>query len=93
MNDGCLALDAWLLAAGAVGVVVVVADKRRARTGRRRVPELVFHALGLLGSYGVILAMWLVRHKTRKPRFLVPFMAANVLSLAWVIALGIRLNC
>jgi uncharacterized membrane protein YsdA (DUF1294 family) len=77
----------WLAAASAVGFAVAVADKGRARRGAGRVPEAAFHALALLGGWpGEAIAFALVRHKTRKPRFLVPFWicaVANVAVLAW----------
>jgi uncharacterized membrane protein YsdA (DUF1294 family) len=80
---------AWLAAASLVGFAAALADKRRARRGRRRVPEKAFHALALLGGWpGELLAFALVRHKTRKPRFLAPFIACSLLNvgalaLAW----------
>ena len=54
-----------ILAFGAFG-----ADKRRARLGKRRVPEarlMLYAALG--GAVGAILGMAVFRHKTRKPKF------------------------
>ena len=79
----------WLAAASVVGFAMAVADKRRARRGRGRVPEAAFHALALLGGWpGELLGFAIMRHKTRKPRFLVPFVLwslANVavLAFAW----------
>lgn len=77
----------WLAAASLVGLAGAVADKRRARRGRGRVPEAVFHALALLGGWpGALLGFLAVRHKTSKPRFLAPFLlcaGANGVLLAW----------
>lgn len=77
----------WLACAGLVGFLAAVADKRRARRGRHRVPELAFHALALLGGWpGELLGFAVARHKTRKPRFLAPFVLcalANAALLAW----------
>lgn len=78
---------AWLVAASAVGATAVAIDKARARRGSRRISEASLHALALLGAWpGELLAMLAVRHKTRKPAFLVPFAlcaAANAILVAW----------
>lgn len=80
-----LALWAWLAAASGVGFAAAVADKRRARKGRGRVPEAAFHALALLGGWpGELLAFAVARHKTRKPRFLAVFALCALLDVAAV---------
>jgi uncharacterized membrane protein YsdA (DUF1294 family) len=80
-------LLAWLAAASLVGLVAAVGDKRRARRGQGRVPEAALLALALLGGWpGELLAFLAVRHKTRKPRFLAPFLlcaVANAAAVAW----------
>lgn len=80
-------LAIWLASASLVGFASAVADKRRARRGKGRVPEAAFHALALLGGWpGEAAAFLLVRHKTRKARFLAVFLAcsaANAALLAW----------
>jgi len=77
----------WVAAASVVGAVAAVADKRRARRGRGRVPEAALLALALLGGWpGEALAFLLARHKTRKPAFLLPFAlcaVANAVAFAW----------
>ena len=79
----------WLAAASAVAFALALADKRRARRGAGRVPEAVFHALALLGGWpGALLGFALARHKTRKVRFLAPFILwslanAALLAYAW----------
>lgn len=74
---------AWLAAANLVGLVAAVADKRRARRGAGRVPEAALLAVALLGGWvGEVLAFLVVRHKTRKPRFLVPFALCALANLA-----------
>lgn len=86
-----VAFAVWLACASLVGLVAVVADKRRARRGRGRVPEAAFHALALLGGWpGELLGFLLVRHKTRKPSFLAAFAVcalASCVLLAWTLGL------
>ena len=49
-------------------------DKKRAGSGRRRVPEFNLHLAELLGGWpGALLAQRIVRHKTAKTRYQVVF--------------------
>lgn len=59
---------AWVVTVSAAGLLLMAHDKRAARRGQWRVPERVLMSVGLLGGTpGLITAMWLLRHKTRKP--------------------------
>jgi uncharacterized membrane protein YsdA (DUF1294 family)/cold shock CspA family protein len=65
-------------------------DKRRAGLGDRRVPEAALLGLALIGgSPSAMMAMFVLRHKTRKPAFLIPF-ALIVLAQALAIAAWLR---
>lgn len=55
-----------------ISIAVTISDKRRARKKKQRVPELtliLFSAMG--GSVGMYITMLIIRHKTRKPKFMV----------------------
>ncbi len=88
---------AWtvLLGLNAGGMWLVRHDKRQAqlhggRANRRanqrgndRIPEATFHTLAMFGAGpGMLAAMWAIRHKTRKPRFMVPFVLAMAVGVA-----------
>lgn len=86
----------WLaiaLALYAVASVVTFAvfawDKRAAARSARRVPERALHALELLGGWpGALAAMWLLRHKNRKPAYwLVTALIVIAHGAAWALLL------
>ena len=63
---------AYLLLASVVGFAVCAADKRRAEKRMRRVPERTLFLLAAAGgSFGVLLGMLCLRHKTRHRSFTV----------------------
>jgi len=74
---------AWLGAIGAVTWAAYAWDKRRAALGERRVRESVLLGLALIGgSPAAAVAMFTLRHKTRKPRFLAGFAAVVAVQVA-----------
>ena len=78
-------LSFYLLIINAVGVVIMLTDKRRAQKKLWRVPEATLFTIAILGgSIGVLLGMRLFRHKTRKPRFYIgiSLLLASQLALA-----------
>lgn len=78
----------WLLLANLLAFALMGFDKRRARRGGRRVAELTFFSLALLGgSLGAILGMYAFRHKTRHWYFRcgLPAILAGQLALVWLV--------
>lgn len=62
----------YLLIINALGLLLMLADKLRAKNSQWRIPEatlLVVAAAG--GSVGSLAGMHLFRHKTRRPKFTV----------------------
>lgn len=60
----------YLLIINAAGFLCMLADKYRARKNLWRIPERMLIAIAVLGgSIGVLLGMYMVRHKTKHPRF------------------------
>lgn len=73
----------WLVLISLISIIVTVADKSAARRGRRRVPErtlLLLAALG--GAVAMYITMHLIRHKTRKAKFMVGIPAIFLSELA-----------
>ena len=87
-------VGAWLLATGTVTLALYAWDKARARSsaGRRgkRVPERVLLGMGLMGGApAALIAMRLLRHKTRHSRFWVTNGAA---AAVWLVLLALSLT-
>lgn len=76
-------LAAWVGLASLATFAAYALDKAAARAGRWRTPEATLHLLGLAGGWpGGLLAQAWLRHKTRKPAFLVVFWLTAVASAA-----------
>ena len=88
-------LSFYLLTINAVGVVIMLTDKRRARKKLWRIPESTLLTVALLGgSAGTLAGMRLFHHKTRKPKFSIgiPLILALQLFLAGALLLpGVRI--
>ena len=63
---------AWLIAAAIVAFLVTLWDKNRARRREWRVQESTLWLIALLGGSAVMfLTMLVIRHKTRRTKFMV----------------------
>lgn len=82
----------YLLGLNAVTFTLMGVDKHRAKRGGRRVAELTFFSLALLGgSVGGILGMYAFRHKTRHWyfRYGLPALLLAQLACLWFIVYGV----
>lgn len=62
----------YLILVNAFALVLMLADKVRAKKKLWRVPEAVLFIIALIGgSLGIWAGMYLCRHKTRKPKFVI----------------------
>ena len=80
----------YLLIINAVGLALMLIDKRKAIKNAWRIPEKVLLGTALLGgSLGTLFGMYAVRHKTRKPAFFVGIPVMLILQIAligiWII--------
>ena len=74
MNPLPLLIVALVTVLNLVSFFLMASDKRRARAGRRRIPEkTLFLSAGCFGALGGVLGMFLCHHKTRHWYFRVFF--------------------
>ena len=72
----------WYFAWSMLAFFVFMADKRAARRHRRRVPERTLHLTEVLGGFpGAFIAIFMLRHKSSKPSFLIVSIFASVVNL------------
>ena len=80
-----ISVGAIYLAASVAAFMAYRGDKAAAMRGGRRTPEATLHLLGLIGGWpGALLAQRILRHKTRKLSFQVPFWGTVLLN-CWAI--------
>jgi uncharacterized membrane protein YsdA (DUF1294 family) len=92
-------LEVYWLAPYYVGSVltygVYVQDKTAAQNAGRRIPESTLHLMSLAGGWpGALIAQVLLRHKTRKPSFLIGYwltVIVNCISLGVIVGKGVPL--
>lgn len=73
----------YLLIMNALGFLLMLADKRRARKNRWRIPERTLMTVAALGgSVGSLLGMYTFRHKTRHRKFALGIPALLVAQIA-----------
>lgn len=81
----------YLLIINAVGALLMIVDKSRARKKLRRISEINLFTVAIVGgALGEIIGMYLVRHKTRHLKFTIglPVMVAvHVLLAVWLFLL------
>lgn len=74
----------YLLIINAVGYLLMLVDKYKAKKNLWRIPEATLMGIAVLGgSIGSLLGMYSVRHKTRHPKFTlgIPLILAVQLAL------------
>ena len=78
-----LVIVLWLVCFNLFAFIQMGADKRKARLGRRRIPEKrLFLPVILFGSVGGILGMRLFHHKTRHKKFRFGFPSLLIVHIA-----------
>ncbi len=80
-----LVLKVYLVLINALGLVLMCADKQKAKRGKWRIPEATLMAVAALGgSLGSLVGMRLFHHKTKHPKFYlgVPLLLALHIAIA-----------
>ena len=81
-------LLAYLLIINAAGLLLMLTDKWKARKNRLRIPEATLMTVATLGgSTGILLGMYLFRHKTLHPKFTlgIPLiLALQIVAATWI---------
>ena len=76
-------LASYLVPLNLAAFIMMWADKRRARKGRRRIPEATLFSVAVLGgSLGAIAGMYAFRHKTKHRSFVYGMPAILIAQLA-----------
>ncbi len=88
MEIGYESLAIGILVWNLITFLIMGLDKRKAIKQRRRISESTLLALAfLLGAPGVLIAMFVFRHKTKKPLFLVLVPLALIENVLLVVGL------
>lgn len=83
-----LVLYGWVILANVLAVFVTAFDKWAAKSRRFRVPENTLLLLAAVGGSGaMLLTMWLIRHKTRRAKFMLGLPAIILLQGAALVLL------
>lgn len=81
----------YLLIINAAGFLVMTIDKLYAKKNMRRVPERTLLGVAAIGgSIGVLLAMHIVRHKTKHMKFVIGVPLILICQIALVVWLLLR---
>ena len=72
----------YIIAINLITFLAMLIDKRKAKKGSWRIKESTLLTMGLIGgSIGGIAGMYIFRHKTQKPRFILLFPTMLVLQI------------
>lgn len=78
----------YLIVINLMAFLAMFIDKRKAKKGKRRIPEkTLFILVALGGGIGGIAGMYTFRHKTKKTRFVVGFPAILIFEIIVAIAI------
>ena len=86
-------LIVYFLTINLIGVIVNIADKRKAQKNRWRIKESTLWLIGLLGgAAGSYVIMKIIRHKTKHTGFMIGMPVLAVLQIAALIVAILKLT-
>ena len=78
----------YLLAINIIAFLAMYIDKRKAKWGSKRIPEMTLFTFVFLGGWiGGIAGMHAFRHKTKKPGFVIGFPVIAIIEILLVLAI------
>ena len=81
----------YFLIINALGFILMLADKHKARKNKWRIPEATLMGVAALGgSIGSLLGMYTVRHKTRHLKFVIGVPLILVCQLGTVLYFNLK---
>lgn len=81
----------YLILINAAGLLLMLADKLKARAGKWRIPEATLMGTAVLGgSIGILAGIYLFRHKTRHRKFTCGIPAILAIQLTLAVWLAVR---
>lgn len=82
----------YLILVSVISIIVTVWDKISAIAQKRRVPERVLLTLSAVGgSVAMLVTMLIIRHKTRKQKFMIGIPAIILLQLILILLVVVKL--
>lgn len=82
INNNIITILIYLLIINLLTFLVMAIDKYKAKRAKRRIPEkTLFTLVALGGGIGGIIAMYTIRHKNKKTRFIIGFPAILILEI------------
>lgn len=81
----------YLILINLVAIIITVYDKIHAKTGKRRVRESTLLLISaLFGSVGMYLTMLIIRHKTRKAKFMITLPIMIILQILFIYFISVK---
>lgn len=88
MDYGIYIILIYAVIIGIISIVSTITDKIKAKKNKRRIKESTLLWLGFLGGAGVMyLTMKIIRHKTKKKKFMITLPCFFVLHIVMAVAI------